>query len=264
MRQKRCQGAKYKEALTLGLMQVQDQHLRMNSSLNLVLRAPCLPHSSPSLLNVTRGERTSLKKGRRLAFSLSTWHTGKDQNYHGEAFRMDLYFRNPASWYWGQSMRTTGTWQEVLLNLTRKQLFWSNMAKDSQATHCWISAQVGSSYGVFRIYCNAKVLLFLCCSHQWLKMVGEQDLGHSCSTNSPPLGNLCSGTPQQLSHMYCSPRVFLPNLTSFPFFFQSIRLASQSEALPADSCTLPFILHKGLPNKSLAHIVMTWHQLLED
>lgn len=82
MRQKRCQGAKFKEALTLGLMQVQDQHLRMSPSLNFMLRAPCLPHSSPSPVDSTRGERTSLKEGRRLAFSWSTLHTGKGQNYH--------------------------------------------------------------------------------------------------------------------------------------------------------------------------------------
>lgn len=81
MRQKSSQGAKFKEALTLGLMQVQDQHLRMSPSLNFVPRSPGLPHSSPNPVDGTRGERTSLKEGRKLAFSLSTLHTEKGQNY---------------------------------------------------------------------------------------------------------------------------------------------------------------------------------------
>ena len=149
----------------------------MTPSLNFVLRTPCLPHSSPSPVDGTRGERMSLKEGRRLAFSWSTLHTGKGQNHCVWASWMELCFRNPAPQSWGQSMRTMGTWREVLLDLTRKQLFWSNMVKNSQTIHCWISALVDSSCGNFRIYCDAEALLSLCYSHQRLKVVGELEFG---------------------------------------------------------------------------------------
>lgn len=53
-----CQGAKFKETPTLRLMQLQDQHLRVSASFNPVSRAPCLPHSGPTLMGSTRGEST--------------------------------------------------------------------------------------------------------------------------------------------------------------------------------------------------------------
>ena len=112
--------------------------------------------------------------------------------------------------------------------LTRKQLFWSSMGKDSQTMHCPISTLKSSSCGTFRIYCNvyAEALLFLCRSHQRRKMVGELELGHSCPTSSPPLGSLYSGTPLQLSHPHCRLWFFLSNLTFFPFSFHNISLVS--------------------------------------
>lgn len=56
----------------------------------------------------------------------------------------------------------------------------------------------------------------------------------------------------------------LPIQSSSPLSFHCLRPASPSEALPADSASFPFILHKRSPSTSLAHLVLTWHHLSED
>lgn len=59
-------------------------------------------------------------------------------------------------------------------------------------------------------------------------------------------------------------RFFLSHLPSFPLSFHSGRPASQPKSLSADSCSFPFIHHNDSPDKSLAHLVLTGHQLLGD
>lgn len=49
----------------------------------------------------------------------------------------------------------------------------------------------------------------------------------------------------------------LPIQSSSPLSFHSLRPASPSEALPVDSASLPFILHKCSPSTSLAHLVLS-------
>lgn len=132
-------------------------------------------------------------------------------------------------------------------------------------------ALVTSNCSIFMIYGNvhAEAMLFLCCSHPWLKIGRqEQELGHSCPTESstgqsfswesPPTWLWLSQSCSMVWGSSCL--IFLPSLSPSTVgdLHHSLTL---SLLTPAPS--LLFIINVA-PDKSLAHLVLTGHQLLGD